>query len=331
MPFVGFVTKRRSGVVKVSVERPTDDPAVKRPREHENSGRNTPTLGLSEDLEPCAQRDRAALVRLDGPTAGMVHSLPSSGVEVGRHSQAWLRITDVGISRNHARLYYQRDVWWVEDLDSRNGTYLEGRAIHKQQLHDGCLLRFGALASFRFQLMDARQEAAFKGLFESSHRDPLTGIYNRRYLDDRLRMELAFAIRHQTLLSLVMIDIDHFKRVNDTYGHLAGDAMLRHVADAIRKQLRTEDVFSRYGGEEFAIVLRDVGTAGAAIAAERARRKVESSPLQLAAHAVSVTTSAGCAGLDECAEPALEELLDLADRRLYAAKLAGRNRVVAQG
>lgn len=296
--------------------------------EEADAGRITPMLGLSERPEPYAERDRAALVRLDGATAGRVHSISASGVEVGRHSGTSLQITDVGISRSHARLYCNDGDWWIEDLGSRNGTYVEGRAVRRQRIPDGCLLRFGPRATFRFQLMDARQEAAFKGLFENSHRDCLTGVHNRRYLDDRLRMELAFAMRHDTQLSVVLIDIDHFKRVNDTYGHLAGDEILRHVATTIRRQLRAEDVFARYGGEEFAIVLRDIGLVGAGVAAERVREKVEKSPVQVSVGSVSVTASAGCAALDECEAPTIEHLIRLADRRLYAAKLGGRNRVV---
>lgn len=291
----------------------------------------TPALGLSERPTPRVRRDRAVLVRLGGLMSGRLHSLVASGVSVGRQADASIAIDDVGVSRKHARLFFHDGEWRLEDLGSKNGTYVEGHAVERSVLSDGTLVRFGPAASFRFQLLDAREEAALKLLYETSHHDQLTGMYNRRYLDVCLGMELAFATRHKTALSLVLVDIDRFKLVNDTYGHQVGDEVLKHVAALIRQQLRAEDVLARYGGEEFAIVLRDVGSINSAVAAERLRQCVEREPLRSDAGTVSVTLSAGCAALDECERVTRRELVALADRRLYEAKRAGRNRVVMVG
>jgi diguanylate cyclase (GGDEF)-like protein len=262
--------------------------------------------------------------------SGSLHSLPTAGFTVGRSLDASLIVDDVGVSREHAKLYWQDGLWWVEDLGSQNGTYVDGRSIQRSALHDGALVRFGPSASYSFQLMDEHHEAAVKQLFEKSHHDPLLGIYNRRYLENRLGMELSFAMRHETTLSLVLFDIDHFKRINDTLGHQAGDEVLKQVARLIGLQLRTEDVFARYGGEEFAILLRDVGSLGAAVVAERVRKQLDASPLRVDGGDVVVTASAGCASFSECDPPTAEQLVALADDRLYQAKRSGRNRVVME-
>ena len=290
----------------------------------------TPVLGLSERPEPYALRNKAGLVRLDGAMAGELHSLDAGRLLVGRDSECPIRIDDSGVSRSHAELVNEDGLWWVKDAGSCNGTYVDGRAEDHKQLADGCVVRFGPMASFRFQLMDAQQELTLKRLFETSHRDALTGGHNRRYFEERLAVELAFAIRHDTMLSVVLIDVDRFKQVNDTYGHIAGDIVLRQVAEVIRKQLRREDLFARYGGEEFVLLLRDVEALGASVVAERVRAKIAKSPIQLEDRSINVTLSAGCAALDECEKPTALALVSLADSRLYLAKRGGRNRVVGR-
>ncbi len=144
-------------------------------------------------------------------------------------------------------------------------------------------------------------------------------------------MEVAFARRHSTSVSLVIFDLDHFKKVNDTYGHPAGDAVLVTVAERVQKALRTEDVFARYGGEEFVVILRGIDLEGAHKVGERLRAIVDASPIPADSLSIPVTLSAGCAALTCCPEPSTVALIAIADRRLYAAKRAGRNRVVAEG
>ena len=168
-------------------------------------------------------------------------------------------------------------------------------------------------------------------LYESSTRDALTGAYNRVYFEERLRTEFAFASRHSAELSMILLDVDHFKRINDTWGHQAGDAVLKNIAAICQRSLRAEDVFARFGGEEFAAVLRGVSVSGAALLGERLRATIESSPTLFEEQSISAKLSAGCASISCCARPSAEELIGLADKRLYAAKARGRNRVVAAG
>ena len=196
-------------------------------------------------------------------------------------------------------------------------------------MHDGVLIQIGLHASFRFTVVSARQEKLLRELYESSTRDALTGLYNRRHFDDRTRAELAYAKRHQLDVGFVMIDVDFFKRVNDTYGHAAGDVILKNVAATLARQLRTEDVIARVGGEEFAILLRGISTDGARRLAERLRANVESLPILADGIPIAVTISAGCSALSETEDNSLKSLLSIADQRLYDAKRSGRNRVVA--
>jgi two-component system cell cycle response regulator len=166
-------------------------------------------------------------------------------------------------------------------------------------------------------------------LYEFSTRDALTGVYNRRHFDERLRSELAFAIRHNTPLGLILLDVDRFKQINDVHGHLGGDKVLAEIAHRLVRMLRGEDLVARYGGEEFAVLLRSSDIPGCVHAAERLRAAVEEAPCRAGDRKVSITISGGCACLAECNEPTAAALIALADERLYAAKKRGRNRIVA--
>jgi two-component system cell cycle response regulator len=274
-------------------------------------------------------RDRGVLVRLDGETGGEVLSLPRDAVHIGRSTRAHVLISDPSVSREHARIVYQYGAFYIEDTGSQNGTLLAGRRVTRAELRDGDLLQFGQRATFRFGLMDQTQERVMQRLFDSSMKDPLTGADNRRHLDGRLVAEIAFAKRHSRPLSVVLLDIDFFKAINDRYGHPAGDEVLKFISEIVRGQLRTEDALARYGGEEFVIVLRDTALTEATHVAERVRERIARTPIPLQGPSVTVTVSAGCASLDCCTGASTEELIGIADRRLYRAKRTGRNRVVS--
>ncbi len=277
-----------------------------------------------------AQRDRSLLLRMDGAHAGKVVALDGA-CRIGRHPDNELPIDDHGVSRFHAALEREPEGYFISDGGSRNGTYVQGQRITRVRLQDGDWIQLGPRVSFRFTLTDARQERLLGQLFESSTRDALTGAYNRKHFDERLSIELAYAKRHATNASMILMDIDHFKRVNDRYGHLAGDAVLRAVAVTVNASLRAEDIFARYGGEEFAVILRGIDLAGAARAAERLRVALENASIQFEGERLGVTASMGVASV-ACIEertPAL--LVAAADRRLYAAKAAGRNRIASSG
>jgi len=285
-------------------------------------------FGNSPTAEP-ARRDRAVMLRMDGVSAGQVLSVTDCPFSMGRHPTNQLPIDDDSISRFHARFTSAGGEYFLEDLGSRNGTFIQGKRVTRAAIKDDDWVQLGARVAFRFALTDTRQEGLLRKLYESSTRDALTGAYNRRHFEDRLRAEIAFAVRHSTDCGLLILDLDHFKRVNDTHGHPAGDAVLRHLTAIAGRTLRTEDVFARFGGEEFAVILRGASTRGAGRLAERLREALAEQHASYEGREIPATLSVGCAALSCCAKPTPEDLVATADRRLYRAKQTGRNRVVA--
>ncbi len=273
-------------------------------------------------------RETPVLVRMDGHGAGSVQTIPPTGLLLGRSPSADVRIDDAGVSRKHARLHIKAGNIWFEDLESRNGSYVGGRNVTNLELRDGDCIQLGPRVSFRFSLMDFQQKSMLERLYSSSILDPLTGAHNRRHGEERLAAEIAYAVRHRSMLSVILVDLDHFKHVNDQHGHQAGDAVLKHLAKLARRELRTEDVFARYGGEEFLIIVRNVDLNGAFCAAERIRSVIARTPVDHEGSSILVTLSAGCASLDCVTAPTAQELVAVADARLYEAKSRGRNQVV---
>jgi two-component system, cell cycle response regulator len=291
---------------------------------------NKPNLRATQrHLVTPEQRDRALLVRTDSANAGQVIKLSGDRFGLGRHPDNQACVDDDGISRFHARISIDKSKYWVEDLGSSNGTYINGRRVTSCELNNGDTLNLGPRVSFRFSAATEHEERVLKQLYESSVRDPLTGAFNRHYFSSQLTSELAYASRHDQPLSVVLLDIDFFKKVNDTHGHLGGDAALVHLSQVFAKSLRTEDLLSRYGGEEFVILLRGIPVDRAIAVAERLRQSLESQPVVHGDTTFTITASFGCASLACCRATTTDGLIEAADRRLYRAKEAGRNRVVA--
>jgi two-component system cell cycle response regulator len=273
-----------------------------------------------------AKDRRASLTILTGNAAGQLFKCGKVLITMGRSPQADLRLDDDGISRHHARIRSETGRSWVEDLASRNGTFVNGERIEGDvELKDGDKIQVGRGTVLRFGFQDALDESFHENLLSSALRDGLTKLFNKRYLMDRLDSELKFAQRHETSLSLLMIDIDHFKKVNDTHGHLAGDAVLVHLAQVLTRAVRNEDVVARFGGEEFAIILRAIGIEPALQMAERLRRQVEAAVVRGNAGELKTTISIGVAGFPSTMVKTPEQLVEAADQALYRAKHEGRN------
>ena len=167
-------------------------------------------------------------------------------------------------------------------------------------------------------------------LSEISARDALTGLYNRWYVMEKIDSEMNRALRHGSPMSVLMLDLDHFKRVNDSFGHSVGDEVLKNVGQVLRESCRVYDVPGRYGGEEFCIVLPDTRVGNTKAVAERIRSRLASTELPVGTTSIIVTASIGVAGMDSVADEGVVSaaaLLDRADRALYSAKHHGRNRV----
>ena len=222
------------------------------------------------------ERSSAYLVTIAGVRLGEMFRLAKAATIVGRSEDADLRLGDDGVSRRHAVLLAgSGPTVTLEDLDSVNGTYRNGtRVVEPVDLADGDKISMGGTTILKFTYQDALDEQFNRRLYDSVVKDDLTGLYNRRYFDDRLDAELTFASRHDAPLALLILDIDHFKRINDEHGHPIGDAALRAVAHRLASTIRGEDVLARFGGEEFAILCRDTDALQAVTLAERLRLAV---------------------------------------------------------
>lgn len=275
---------------------------------------------------PEQEAHRATLVLVAGPTPGQVYTLGTDAV-IGRDIVADIQIDDSAVSRRHARLFVQDGLHIVEDLGSANGTFVGGIKSSRHSLQSGDRIQLGPRVVLRFALLDEAEEIMHRQLFESSTRDALTGAYNKKYITERLVAEVAHSLRHSSSLEVVVFDLDRFKQVNDLYGHLIGDVVLRAVADRVHAVIRSEDVFGRFGGEEFVVISR---SSDATRLAERIRIAIEQLSIKTARGALRVTLSVGVARLVEMGpEATASTLLDKADLRLLNAKRAGRNRVCA--
>lgn len=279
-------------------------------------------------LASAPKERKAALIVLSGRASGKSFRLGDEETLIGRTPDSQIRLDDDGVSRRHAKVVRSEGQWIVMDLGSTNGTYHDGERVQVLTLFDGAKIQLGMGTILRFQYQDEHDERFHQQMYESKTRDPLTEAYNKGYFLDAIERELAFAQRHQQPMALAMLDIDHFKKVNDTYGHQAGDLVLKAVAQAIMQGLRKEDVFARYGGEEFALILRNTTAESGFILAERVRRVVEKLEIVHNGRRIPVTLSLGLAVVTP-EHVTSASLIEAADAMLYQAKSSGRNRVEA--
>ncbi len=296
------------------------------------SEEKTQVHSISSLLE--GARQSAYLITISAKTAaqvGKMYKLESRETVLGRSTDATLQVDDDGISRKHAKVCVgPSGQFQVMDLGSTNGTFLNGVKIDVANLQDGDKIQIGSNTVLKFSLQDQLEEEYQRRIYESATRDGLTRIYNKKYFLDTLKKEFAYCLRHRVPMSMVMFDVDHFKKINDTYGHPAGDYVLTRIAQRIMETVRTEDLFARYGGEEFSLMLRESAEEKAFICAERCRRAVDGTDFLFGGTPIKVTISLGvCTLLDsDFAQP--EDMIATADKYLYRAKKGGRNRVEAK-
>jgi diguanylate cyclase (GGDEF)-like protein len=290
------------------------------------------TTNVADPAAPPAPRkpgdERAYIIVLAGQNVGEMYKVASEQITLGRGGGADVRLVDEGISRFHCRIRADGGDLFVEDLQSRNGTFLNGERISKRKLEDGDKIQLGRTTVLKFSFHDQLEESFQRRMFDSALRDGLTRAYNKRYFLDRLQGEMRFSLRHRSPLALLLFDLDHFKAVNDTHGHLGGDRVLAEFSGFVLESIRNEDVFARYGGEEFAILCRMINAADALRFAERLRKGTEGLRIEHEGINIPITTSVGLACLPDLAVDTANEVLMAADRALYQAKALGRNRVV---
>ncbi len=285
-----------------------------------------------ETVPLVGERDgnRAFLVVLTGPDTGATHELEDLTV-IGRSQDATMTVDEEGISRLHCKLLKLNGGVELRDVGSTNGTFVNGERVEKCRLKDGDKIQLAPQVFFKFTLHDELEHSFREQMYDAALRDPLTRVYNKRYFGERLETEWAYSDRHRMPLSLVMMDLDHFKLVNDQFGHPAGDFVLRGFADLVTETIRTEDVLCRYGGEEFSVICREFPVPAAQIMAERIRRSVAQHEFLWNSKRIPVKVSAGVAGVSHASIVDREALVAAADEALYAAKHGGRNRVCVHG
>jgi diguanylate cyclase (GGDEF)-like protein len=262
-----------------------------------------------------------------GPSLGTRYVLNGKTFVLGREAECDICINDSSVSRRHAIFQPEGEGYLLGDLKSTNGTSVNKVRIVQCRLHDGDDVRIGNCI-FRY-LASSNVEAQYhEEIYRLSISDALTHIPNRRYLQQFLERELLRSARYHRPLALVLFDIDHFKAVNDAFGHLGGDFTLRELALCVQGGIRREGLLARYGGEEFAIVLPEATLDVGLHVAERIRAQVEKHPFQYEGRGFSITISLGVTATtgEELLTP--DEFLHQADESLYDAKHQGRNRVV---
>jgi diguanylate cyclase (GGDEF)-like protein len=270
------------------------------------------------------------MVVIAGSRSGEVIDLaPGQEVIIGRDSPAHLIIADRTVSRSHARVYRRDDEVRVQDLGSRNGTFVCNVRISEQRLEPGDHIQIGGLNVIRFDRGDALEVQYHQSLAKAAVIDPVSRVFNRRHLDERLQAEVSVARRSKAPLSLLIIDIDGFKRLNDEHGHPFGDRVLAALGGLLRSTVRREDTVARIGGDEFVVVARSTPLESACQLAERIRARVEGADCHEGDRRVPLGVSIGVAQL--APDAGATALLEMADRAAYAAKRGGRNRVVALG
>jgi two-component system, cell cycle response regulator len=289
------------------------------------------TVHSISDLLKKSQQQSAYLIVLSAKTPagiGRMYKLDKPENILGRSTEAHFQVEDDGISRKHAKIAIApHGQFHLVDLGSTNATFLNGIRIDLAALQDGDKIHIGTNTVLKFSIQDELEEQYQKSIYESATRDGLTRIFNKKYFLDTLRKEFAYCLRHRVPLSLLMFDVDHFKKINDTYGHQAGDYVLTRIAHRVNETIRVEDLFARYGGEEFAVMLRETTEEQAFICAERCRRAVDLSDFTFAGTPIKVSISLGVATLLDSDYASPDDLIGTADRYLYRAKHGGRNRV----
>jgi diguanylate cyclase (GGDEF)-like protein len=272
------------------------------------------------------------LIMVSGGIPGTMFRLPEQSASFGRAAECTHQVHDITVSRLHAIFTIDSGGGvYVGDQASTNGTFVNGARLAARKpvlLQDGDRIQLGTTVILKLVRLEPHDEEFQREMFERTVRDTLTGLYNRAYFLNQIR---ALADRNATLglgLAVIMLDVDNFKRVNDVYGHLTGDMVLKDVAAVLRESTRGEDLVARYGGEEFVIALPVASLAPAAARAERIRTSMAQRPIRAGEDEICVTASLGVAFNPPNRASNEHGLIITADRALYQAKSLGRNRVV---
>jgi diguanylate cyclase (GGDEF)-like protein len=267
----------------------------------------------------------ACLVVILGAEIGKRISLEDRDLVLGRSSSADVVLDIDNVSRNHASIVRSARGWILRDLDSTNGTFVNELPVRERLLRDGDQIRIGR-SMIKFLTSNNVEAQYHEEIYRLMTLDGLTQLHNRRFFQEAIEREFARSKRYGHPFCLVMFDLDNFKRINDTHGHLAGDDVLRRVGSLVATKVRTNDLVARVGGEEFAVILPEADRMGGVALAEKLRKMIASERFEHEGASIPVTISLGVAAFASTYE-ACADLYKAADDRLYEAKRNGRNQV----
>lgn len=268
----------------------------------------------------------ACCVQIYGKDIGRKYPLDTVQITIGRGADNNIVVDMDNVSRAHCRVFSGAGGHYVEDLGSTNGTFVNDiEVLQRRKLMNGDLLKIGGTI-FKFIDGDNIEQLYYEEIYRMAIIDGLTQIYNKRYFLEFLEREMARCLRYERPLTLILFDLDRFKRVNDEFGHLAGDYVLKRVASLVEDHnIRKEECFARYGGEEFAILLPDTPLDRGVILADKVRGMIEKTDFEFEDNEIPVTLSLGVSELAE--GESADAFIKKSDEMLYKAKQTGRNRV----
>ncbi len=272
------------------------------------------------------KKSAACLVQYSGTNLGKRYVLDQKEMTLGRAPTVDIVVNEQSVSRTHAQCLLQGEEVYVSDLGSSNGTFINDKKLAgKQVLRDGDIIRIGNIV-FKFFAQGNVENVFHDKIYRMATIDGGTNTFNKKYLLEAIESEFKFSRAYGRPLSLIYFDLDFFKKVNDTYGHGVGDGILRDTASLVKSVVRKDDIFCRYGGEEFVILLPSTDAKTAYELAERIRATFEQHRFEIQGHVIKQTLSMGVSQLNAKMN-STESFLEDADKKLYQSKQNGRNRV----
>lgn len=291
----------------------------------EDSKGETVVTVVTRPRRAAGSRQPACLVVIYGRDLGKKYQVAARSLVIGRSSKSDIPLDGDSVSRSHCKVYESPQGVTIRDLGSTNGTFVNDEPVHEGSLHDGDIVKVGRWI-LKFLSGSNIEQAYHEEIYRLTTVDGLTEVYNKRYFTDVFDREFSRAQRYARPLSLIMLDIDHFKSVNDAYGHVAGDYVLKQLAGALSKRIRREDTLARYGGEEFVIILPELDLDHARTFADKVHELIQLTVFKFGEERMPVTISVGVASVSDTIQTG-DELIKAADECLYEAKRQGRDRV----